>query len=149
LSSCCCCCRCEASWPSGRAVLAYPGGGNGKQRDMARPPRASDHPPTPAAASSSSLTTAPLRLKATGPPPPAATGSLVLRQEPPQACPPASHARLRRRNRGDLCPNCPPRARGGPRIQSNPATRATATESGAAISLVLVFVCSQRPLLSE
>lgn len=62
---------------------------------------------------------------ATGPVPrPPAAGSLVPRQgPPPQACPTASHARRRRRNRGDLGAEFPS-ARGG--IQSNPIRGAPA-----------------------
>jgi hypothetical protein len=101
--------RCGASWASGRVVLSYPGGGNGKQRDMARAPPARDHPP-PAPPSTSRrrrllrLLLVPVPslllmvmlavvLGAVG------DASLLARQGAPQPCPPASHPR---RNREDL-----------------------------------------------
>jgi hypothetical protein len=81
---------CEASWASGRAVVSsYPGGGNGKQRDMARAPRARDHPPPPLL-STSRLLLLWLLLVVVGA---GADASLDLRQGPPQPCPPTYHPR--------------------------------------------------------
>lgn len=104
--------RCEASWPSGRAVFSYPGGGNGKQRDMARPPRAPDHPPPPPSSASGHhhhhhrrhllrRRRGRGRGRSSSPPPGgAATGAASL--VPRRPCPRGSHPRRRRRNRGDL-----------------------------------------------
>jgi hypothetical protein len=91
---------------------------------------------------------------ATGPVPrPPAAGSLVPRQgPPPQACPTASHARRRRRNRGDLGAEFPS-ARGGIQgsnpIQSGAPPRERDRIGRRDLPLVLVLVCSARPLLSR
>lgn len=144
------CCRCEASWASGRTVFSYPGGGNGKQRDMARPRRASDHPPPPPPRPPRGLL--PSGASATGSPAAAAAGCwwCCCRR---RLTPPAPGATKGMPSGLSSAPP-PPESRGsGARIPlrargirgSNPTRppRATATESGAAISLlVLSSVCS-------
>jgi hypothetical protein len=102
--------RCEASWASGRAVvLSYPGGGNGKQRDMARAPRARDRPPPPPPSTSRLLLRLLLVVMAA-----AGDASLDLRQGPPQPCPPTYHPRPPAAGiAGIWAPNWGPRGGGG------------------------------------
>ena len=134
------CCRLETSWASGRAVFSYPGGGNGKQRDMAPPPRAPDHRPPPP----------PGRPQAQAVPPPVV-------QAPPHSCRARGDHRHalrplipRRRNRGDLGPELAS-ARGGsedpiqsgpPRGESNRGGRKRLSGRDLPPLSFLVFVCS-------
>jgi hypothetical protein len=94
--------RCSASCPSGRCVLRYPGGGNGKQRDMARPRRAP--PDQPSGGTTRALLFCPPQSSPLPPPSAAAgavLGSLLPGGRPRGPCAGGSHPRRRRRrNRG-------------------------------------------------
>jgi hypothetical protein len=116
--------RCSASCPSGRCVLRYPGGGNGKQRDMARPRRAP--PDQPSGGTTRALLFSPPQSSPLPPPSAAAAadavlGSLLPGGRPRGPCAGGSHPRRRRRrrNRGGSG-RAPRRSEGEGRIRPPP-----------------------------